>query len=126
MKKILVLLFLTLPLLANAQLWFKANAVRYAGDVGEYSEWKNTDIKVFFGDDLKVKIYAKEIHILRRIGGAIEDVDKNGIQHRFWQAVDEESQDIIVCVSTDRSTFMHLNITFAKNGYRICYNLVQD
>lgn len=126
MKKILTLLLLLIPLLANGQDWFKANAVRYAANGSEFSEWQECDINVFFDDAVKVKIYAQETHVLRKIGSTVEDEGKNGVSHIFWQAVDEKSQDCIVCVSSDGSTFMHLKVTFIKENLVICYNLIPD
>lgn len=126
MKKILIFLLLFVPLFANAQNWFKANAVRYAADGGEYSEWQDVDINVFIDDAMKVKIYAKENHVLRKIGDAVDNVDKQENSHIFWRAVDEKSQDCIVCFSSNGTTFMHLKITFIKDNLVICYNLIPD
>ena len=73
MKKILILLFLFAPICANAQYWFKVNAVRFAVDHEfrfnadyEYSEWQKTNIDVFIAEDnSKVNIYAEEAQTIR-------------------------------------------------------------
>lgn len=38
---------LLVPLFANGQNWFKVNAIRYAVDGGEFSEWQKCNISVF-------------------------------------------------------------------------------
>ena len=126
MKRILILIFLLVPLLANAQDWFKANAVRYAANGNEFSEWQKCDINVFFEGSTKVKIYTKETHILRRIKDATEDIDEHGISYVFWQGVDEKSEDCIVCIKSAQASYIHLMITYIKQNLVICYNLIPD
>ena len=126
MKKILILLFLFVPIFMNAQDWFKANAVRFAVE-NEYSEWKECDIKVFMGEDRKIKIYSSETHTIRAVGEANLDVnEKNGTECIFWQGVDEEGKDCIVCIKSDQATYIHLMITFIKDNFIINYNLIPD
>lgn len=125
MKKLLILLLLFAPLLANAQDWFKVNAVRFAVD-NEYSEWQDTNIDVFFAEDMKVKIYAEETHTIRGIKSAEEHVDESGISSVFWLGVDEKGKDCIVCIKSDQATYIHLMVTFIEDNFVICYNLIPD
>ena len=125
MKKLLILLLLLAPLLANAQDWFKVNAVRFAVD-NEYSEWQDTNIDVFFAEDMKVKIYAEETHTIRGIKSAEEHVDESGISSVFWLGVDENGKDCIVCIQSDQATYIHLLLTFIDDNFVICYNLIPD
>lgn len=125
MKKLLILLFLFAPLLVNAQDWFKVNAVRFAVD-NEYSEWQETNIDVFFAEDMKVKIYAEETHTIRGIKSAEEYVDESGISSVFWLGVDENGKDCIVCIKSDQATYIHLLLTFIDDNFVICYNLIPD
>ena len=126
MKKILILLLLFIPLFANAQDWFKANAIRYAVDGSEFSEWQRCNISVFFEGGTKVKIYATDTHTLRRTKDATEDIDEHGISYVFWQGVDEKGEDCIVCIKSDQKNFIHLMITYIKENLVICYNLIPD
>lgn len=126
MKKFLIILLLLVPLFANGQDWFKANAIRYAVDGGEFSEWQKCNISVFFEDGMKVKIYATETHTLRRIKDAVNDVSEDGISYVFWQGVDEKGENCIVCLKSDQANYIHLMITYIKENLVICYNLIPD
>ena len=125
MKKVLILFLLSVPLLANAQDWFKANAVRFATD-GEYSEWKKCDINVSIGDDMRVKIYAQENHTIRKVKNGDDMVDEYGVSHLFWMGGDEKGKDCIVCIKSDTKKYIHLMVTFIEDNFVICYNLIPD
>ena len=124
-KRIFIALLLLAPLFANAQDWFKANAICFATD-GEYSEWQKCNINVFIGDDMKVKIYAKENHIIRKTKDGEAMVDEYGVEHLFWMGVDEKGSDCIICMKSDTENYIHLMITFIEDNFVICYNLVPD
>lgn len=125
MKKALLLFFLLVPLFVNAQDWFRANAIRFATD-GEYSEWQKCNISVSIGDDMKVKIYAKENHTIRKVKNGDEMVDEFGVSHLFWMGVDENGSDCIICIKSDAKNYIHLMITFIKDNFVVCYNLIPD
>lgn len=71
MKKLLILLLLFAPLLANAQNWFKANALRVSID-NVNDEWQKCNIPVCLGNDRKVTIYAQETQTIRALS-KVED-----------------------------------------------------
>lgn len=136
MKKILILLFLFAPICANAQYWFKVNAVRFAVDHEfrfnadyEYSEWQKTNIDVFMAEDnSKVNIYAEETQTIRRTVKHADTYldDESGDYNVFWRGVDEKGKDFIVCKKSDLSTYMHLIVIFIEDNFIICYNLIPD
>ena len=126
MKKLLIILFLFAPLLANAQSWFKVNAVRVSEN-NKYSEWQKSNARVLMSDDMKVKIYAEETHTIRALQSSAEEyTDKSGISGMFWQAVDENGNKCIVNIQSDQKSYIHLILTFIDDNFVICYNLIPD
>jgi hypothetical protein len=125
MKKLLIILFLFAPLLANAQNWFKANAL-YTGVDNKNSTWQKCNIIVCLGDDRKVTIYAQETHTIRALSKTEEYADKSGVSGMFWQAVDENGDKCIVNIQSDQKSYIHLILTFIDDNFVICYNLIPD
>ena len=125
MKKLLIIMLSFAPFFATAQDWFKVNAVRFSID-NKYSEWEQTNIDVFFADDMKIRIYAEETHTIRGVSEMEEHVDELGISRAFWLGVDEKGKDCVVCIESDQASYIHLVITFRDDNFVICYNLLPD
>jgi len=66
-KKILILFLLLVPLFTNAQLWFKANTMRYTDEYEEWQEWQTCNVTVSFDvdNDWKLKLFISPTNILQ-------------------------------------------------------------
>ena len=62
MKKILFLLLLLIPLFANAQYWYTANAMRFKYG-NELEEWQKCNLRVFIDKKNNVTIYGSNDNI---------------------------------------------------------------
>ena len=90
MKKILFLLLLALPLLGNAQTWFKTNKYCLIEENGQET-WYKCDARVLVDKERNVKIIeAEKTRTFRVVSDDYkEEVDNRGEQ-LFWKAVDED------------------------------------
>lgn len=125
MKKILILLFLFAPYLANAQMWFKANGF-YVATEDITGKWQKCNIPVCLGEDQKLTIYNQEINTIRALSETENCVEESGVSSIHWLAVDKNGRRCFVDIQSDRKSFIHLVILFLDDDYAICYNLISD
>lgn len=127
MKRILILLFISFPLFANAQLWFKANTMRQTDKYGEWQEWQTCDITVSFDvdNDWKLKFFISPTHTvtIRKIKDYGNMEDEDGNTHWLWHGVDNDSMECTLALASG-DTYMRLTIAFEY--FQFCYILVPD
>ena len=126
MKKILILLFLFAPYLANAQMWFKANAFYVTTD-NVTGKWQKCNVTVRLGEDKKVTFYEEgETYTIRALGEVEKYAEKSGVSGMHWLAVSEKGSNCVVDIQTDQKSYIHLVLLFYEDNYAICYNLIHD
>lgn len=124
MKKILLFLLLLVPLLANAQDWFTANAVRF--DFGKgWGEWEKRNVRVL-QDRRVVKVFARETHIFIQASDEYaKEEDARGNSLITWGCVDAYGEKCVLQLIYNAD----INAIYLKIIYRdksICYNLIPD
>lgn len=125
MKKILILLLLIVPLLGNAQYWYRADAMRFKfGD--NLEEWEKCNLRVFIDKDLNVKIFSLEKTI--NVRSVNDDYtlkeDNKGNSRLSWVCVDDEGEKCMSILTSDKNvTFIHLGIHFPAQNFAVFYNL---
>ena len=91
MKKILFLLLLLAPLFANAQYWYKADAMRFKFG-NNLEEWEKCNLRVYIDKSNNIKIFSLNNSI--NIRSVNDDYtlkeDERGNSRLSWVCVDEE------------------------------------
>ena len=93
MKKILFLLLLLAPLFANAQYWYKADAMRFKFG-NNLEEWEKCNLRVYVDKSNNIKIFSLNNSI--NIRSVNDDYtlkeDERGNSRLSWVCVDEEGE----------------------------------
>ena len=128
MKRKLILLFLLVPLLANGQYWYTANAMRFKYG-NELEEWQKCNLRVFIDKKNNVTIYGSNDNIeLRSVNDDYKlKEDSEGNSRLSWVCVDDEGKKCMPILISDKAvTFIYLAIHYPDKGFAIFYNLVPD
>lgn len=132
MKKILIFLFLFIPILATAQdqyyWWYTATAVKF--DDGrepkfDFEEWKDCNIQVRRGDRT-IKIFLDEPICLIGIEEHYKRTNcEDGSIHMTKQCIDGDGNPCKVSFLHDRYDRFILLLLEYKN-YSVCYHVVPN
>lgn len=125
MKKILFLLLLLAPLFANAQYWYKADAMRFKFG-NNLEEWEKCNLRVYIDKSNNIKIFSLNNSI--NIRSVNDDYtlkeDERGNSRLSWVCVDEEGEKCMSILTSDKNvTFIHLGIYYPAKNFAIFYNL---
>lgn len=127
MKKILVLIFIWLPILANAQNWYKINAMRLEYNDGTKTEWRECSAKVLIDSNRNVKIfYPDETDTYRAFDDDyIHKVNAAGDVNISWKALSGAGDKCAIYYMHDKKvSFIYLGVRFSD--LKVWYNMIPD
>ena len=125
MKKILFLLLLLIPLFANAQFWYKADAMRFKFG-NQLEEWEKCNLRVFIDNNYNIKIFSqnKSINIRSVNDDYTLKEDERGDSRLSWVCVDGDGKKCMAILTSDKNvTFIYLGIHYPDQNYAVFYNL---
>lgn len=128
-KKILLLLLLLVPLFANAQYWYKANALRIDTGKGTKADnqWQKCNVRIYIDENRNVKIFTSSTTLVYR---AIDDeyihkVSNNGDAKLFWRTLDGDGNKCVVYYMHDKHvSFLYLGLKY--NDMKVWYDMKPD
>lgn len=125
MKKLLILLFLLIPLLGNAQQLYKATAMRFKeGD--KLEQWERCNDKVFIDEKLNVKVYQSN-GVIHEFKSLYDDYQLKEDANSFrlsWVCGDPESgYKCMLVLTSDKESYVYLEIHYVSLKGAIIYSL---
>lgn len=127
MKKILILLLLIIPLYANAQNWYKINAMRLEYNDGTKTEWRDYTCRALIDENRNVKIFFSDETQTYRAwdDDYIHKINANGDVKIYWKALAGDGDHCVIYYMHDKHvSFIYLGIKF--NDLKVWYSMLPD
>ena len=124
MKKILILLFLLVPLFTNAQVWYRAIATSSRQGNAQPGDFEGCDARVLRKDNV-VKLFAEHgAYSFRSVDGGYKTKSSDGNIYQSSKCVDESGKFCKLTFMHDNAEFIYLFIEY--EDYTVCFVIVHD